>query len=503
MTTGMQLAELLGDDQAPDVVVGGIACDSRRVRPGDLFIAWRGRVFDGHDYVSEAEAAGAAAVVSERPVDSGVANQVVPDIVARLGELGHRFYAAPSGELDVIGVTGTNGKTTVAYSIAQVLDAGGPTGYIGTLGWGPTRTLSASALTTEDAITVQSHLRSLADAGVRRVAMEVSSHALDQGRVEKVDFDIGVFTNLSRDHLDYHGSMERYAAAKRKLFQPSLRHAVINADDATGCAIGDAIRQQVETTTIGERGAVRWSNLAFGAHGIDGEWTTPWGRGAFSLPAFFGEFSVYNAACTLAVCCVQGAGFDDVVETMAKLPGVPGRMQAVSSSPTVVVDYAHTPDGLRAVLAAVRSHLDGTGRTAGRVITVFGCGGDRDRGKRRFMARAAEAGSDLVVATSDNPRLEDPERILDDIMAGFWNPHSVVRIEDRRTAIATALERADIGDMIVLAGKGHEDYQDIGGERRPWSDAEVVAELLGGSSAHGEGRSHGDRDRAGSANGVS
>ncbi len=472
------LAELLADPRAPAVVVEGIACDSRRVRPGDLFIAWRGSVFDGHDYVSDAEAAGAAAVVSERPVKSGVVNRVVPDIARRLGELGHRFFGAPSRELDVIGVTGTNGKTTVAYSIAQVLDAVGPTGYIGTLGWGRPRALSASALTTEDAITLHSHLRTLADQGVSRVAMEVSSHALDQGRVEKVDFDIGVFTNLSRDHLDYHGSMERYAAAKRKLFKPSLRHAVINADDATGCAIGDAIREQIETTTIGERGAVRWSDLAFGVRGIEGEWTTPWGGGAFSLPAFFGEFSVYNAACTLAACCVLGARFDEVVETMAELPGVPGRMQAVSSSPTVVVDYAHTPDGLRAVLAAVRSHLVGTGRT-GRVITVFGCGGNRDRGKRRLMARAAEAGSDLVVATSDNPRLEDPEHILDDIMGGFRNPRSVLRIEDRRSALEAALDRADAGDMVVLAGKGHEDYQDIGGQRRPWSDAEVVGELLG------------------------
>ena len=490
MTTGMQVAELLADPRAPAVVVGGIACDSRRVRPGDLFIAWRGRVFDGHDYVSEAVAAGAAAVVSERPVETGVVNRVVPDIAARLGELGRRFFAAPSRELDVIGVTGTNGKTTVAYSIAQVLDAIGPTGYIGTLGWGRPRILSASTLTTEDAITVQSHLRSLADAGVGRVAMEVSSHALDQGRVAKVDFDIGVFTNLSRDHLDYHGSMERYAAAKRRLFQPSLRHAVINADDATGCAIGDAIRKEIETTTIGRRGAVRWSELSFGVHGIEGEWSTPWGRGAFSLPAFFGEFSVYNAACTLAVCCVLGTRFDEVVETMAKLPGVPGRMQAVSSSPTVVVDYAHTPDGLRAVLAAVRSHLVGAGRTAGRVITVFGCGGNRDRGKRRLMARAAEAGSDLVVATSDNPRLEDPDRILDDIMAGFWNPRPVLRIEDRRAAIGAALDRAGAGDIVVLAGKGHEDYQDIGGKRRPWSDAEVVGELLGqrgqANSAHGK-----------------
>ena len=496
MTAAMDLGTLLADPRAPGVEVTGVACDSRRVRRGDLFIACRGRVFDGHDFVPAAVAAGAAAVVSQRPVEARIANFVVPDIASRLGQLGERFYGSPSRELELVGVTGTNGKTTVAYNIAQVLDQDGFTGYIGTLGWGKPPRLRASTLTTDDAITLHARLRSLVDQGARRAAMEVSSHALDQGRVDALAFDVGVFTNLSRDHLDYHGSMERYAAAKKKLFGPGLRIAVVNADDPTGCAIGDAIRCQVETIAVGRRSAVRWSDVVFGSDGIRGVWITPWGRRTFSLPAFFGEFSVYNAACALAACCALGAAFDDVVDAMATLPGVPGRMQAVAASPAVVVDFAHTPDGLRAVLAAVRAHLAGSGESGGRVIAVFGCGGDRDRGKRALMARAAEAGSDLVVATSDNPRTEDPERILDDVVAGFRHPREALRIADRRDAIAAALGRAHAGDVVVLAGKGHEQYQEITGKRSPWSDAAVVRELLEKRGPQGTA----DR-RAGSANG--
>jgi len=474
----MDLPTLLSDPGAPPLEVTGVVCDSRRVSPGDLFIAYRGRVFDGHDFAGAAVDKGAAAVVSERPVETGVANIVVPDVAGRLGELGNRFYGAPSRELDLVGVTGTNGKTTVAYNIAQVLDGGEPAGYIGTLGWGRPSRLGESTLTTEDAVTLHSRLRSMLDVGVRRGVMEVSSHALDQGRVDALAFDVGVFTNLSRDHLDYHGSMERYAAAKRKLFRPGLRLAVINADDPTGCAIGDAIRGQTETLAVGCRSPVGWSDLSFGRDGIRGVWATPWGTSAFSLPAFFGEFSVYNAACTLAVCCALGTPFSEVVDAMEGLPGVPGRMQAVSTRPTVLVDYAHTPDGLRAVLLAVRAHLAGSGATRGRVVVVFGCGGNRDRGKRRLMARAAEVGSDLVIATSDNPRDENPDRILDDVMAGFRHTRPVLRIRDRRAAMAAALDRARPGDVVVVAGKGHEDYQEIEGMRHPWSDAAVVRELV-------------------------
>ncbi len=484
MSAAMDLRELLDDAAAPAVPIGGLTSDSRRVRRGDLFIAHRGGTFDGHDFVANAATAGAAAVVSERPVTVGLPNVVLPDVGQRLGELGCRFYRAPSRELDVIGVTGTNGKTTVAYNVARIIGDGA---YIGTLGWGRPPALCTSALTTADAITLQAELRALKDRGARRVALEVSSHALDQGRVGQVEFAVAVFTNLSRDHLDYHGSMARYGTAKKKLFRRRLRAAVINIDDALGRAIvnemtGTARRRRrgqplSETFTVGHDGAVRWSDIDYRRDGIRGRWITPWGRQLFALPGCFGEFSIYNAATALAVCCALGAALPDTVAAMAELPGVPGRMQLVADSPTVVVDYAHSPGGLRAVLAAARNHL----APGGRVLVVFGCGGDRDRGKRALMARVAEAGADVVVVTSDNPRREAPDRILDDVMVGFRSPDAVLRIVDRRRAIAAALERAAAGDVVVVAGKGHEDYQEVGGDRRPFSDAEVVRELMGGA----------------------
>ena len=468
----MTLRCLLDDADAPDIAIGGVSSDSRRVRPGDLFVAYRGAAYDGHDYAAAAVAAGAAAILSERPVAAGVPGVVMDDAGLRLGELCRRFHRAPSRELDVVGITGTNGKTTVAYTLAQILDRGA---YIGTLGWGRPPRLKASILTTADPASLQAQLRALCDRGSRRVALEVSSHALHQGRVDAVDFAVGAFTNLGRDHLDYHGSIERYAAAKKRLFQRPLRAAVINVDDPLGRTIAAESASRTEIIGVGRDGLVRWSRIAYRHDGVHGVWDTPWGRGAFSLPAFFGEFSVYNAACSLAVGCLLGAAFGDLVDAMRDLPGVPGRMQVVSASPTVVVDYAHTADGLRAVLAAARTHATGDGR----IILVFGCGGDRDRGKRAPMAAAAESGADVVIATSDNPRSEDPQRILDDIVAGFRAPAAALRIADRRQAIAAAIDCAGASDIVVVAGKGHETHQDVGGEKRPFSDAGVVRELLG------------------------
>ena len=477
MKRTITLRDLLGEPDVPALDVTGIACDSRRVRPGDLYVARRGRVFDGHEFAAAAVAAGAVAVVSERPVDTEVANVVAPDVAGHPGELAARFYNEPSRTVDIVGVTGTNGKTTVAYNIAAIA-GGDEASYMGTLGWGRPGALSDAALTTEDAAVVQARLRALADEGISRVALEASSHALDQGRLDQVAMDVGVFTNLSRDHLDYHGTMARYAAAKRRLFDAGLRTAVVNVDDPEGRAIVEQLDPAVEAFGVGRSGAVRWTDVEFRRDGLAGVWETPWGRGPFSLPSFYGEFSVYNAACVLASCCALGDRFADVVAAMAELPPVPGRMQAIAASPTVFVDYAHTPEGLAAVLGAIRSHV---GR--GRVLTVFGCGGDRDRGKRPLMAQAVEAGSDVVVATTDNPRSESPERILDDVMAGFDDPGRVLRITDRREAIAAGLETAGSDDVVLIAGKGHEDYQEVAGRRLAWSDAGVVRELLGNGRA--------------------
>ena len=473
MRRTMDLRSLLDEKGAPALEVSGIASDSRRVRRGDLYVARRGNAFDGHDFVGDAVDAGAVAVVSQRPVDSPVPNIVAPAIVRDLGALGARFFDRPGEALEVVAVTGTNGKTTVAYNIARIRETGETTGYIGTLGWGMPPDLAPATLTTEDPLVLQARLRQLVDSGVSRVALEASSHALDQGRLDEVDVDVGVFTNLSRDHLDYHGTMARYAAAKRRLFERRLRVAVVNVDDPTGGAIAAAAAGRMEVVDVGRRGAVRWTHLGFDRCGIHGTWITPWGRRSFDLSAFFGEFSVYNAACVLAACCALGDRLSEVVDAMKELPGVPGRMQAVATRPMVFVDYAHTPEGLNAVLGAVRSHVGG-----GHLITVFGCGGDRDRGKRPLMARAAESGSDIVVATTDNPRSELPQRILDDVMEGFDNPDGVLRIADRREAIGVALDRADACDVVLIAGKGHEDYQEVEGRRLPWSDAGTVAELL-------------------------
>ena len=468
---GMDLRQLLGDANAPAVPLSGLCCDSRQAHQGDLFIAYRGGEFDGHEFIPEALAAGAVAVISERPMAGAFVNVVVPDVSRRLGELGRRFYGAPSKRLDVVGVTGTNGKTSVAFNIARILAHGA---YIGTLGWGRPPQLRPSPLTTGNPIALQAQLRAVECRGAKAAALEVSSHALAQGRVDAVDFAVGVFTNLSRDHLDYHGSMQRYGDAKKRLFQRPLRLAAVNVDDPLGRDIVADLGATMPVVGFGRDAALRWSDVAYAADGIHGVWHTPWGRSAFSLPAFFGEFSVYNAAAAVAACCGLGMSLADVVAALGRLTGVPGRMQQVSRRPTVLVDYAHTPDGLRAALTAVRSHLTG----AGRLLVVFGCGGDRDRGKRPLMARQAEAHADVVIATSDNPRHEDPERILDDVVAGFTDASTVHRIADRRQAIATALDLAGADDIVLLAGKGHETYQEVAGEKRLFRDADTVRELL-------------------------
>ncbi len=471
----LELREILEDAAAPAVAVGGLAMDSRRVRPGDAFLACRGATFDGHDFAGDAVGAGAVAVVSERALDVDVPNAVVPDLGDRLSALGGRFHGHPSRSLDVVGVTGTNGKTTVAYNVARLLGGG----YLGTLGRGTPPRLcgagpsSAPDLTTADPITVQAALAAFRDQGVRNVAVEASSHALHQGRVAAVDFAVGVFTNLSRDHLDYHGSMAAYADAKRRLFSPAPRCAVVNAEDAVGQSIIDALPTSTETFAVGRDAAVGWTDIEYGERGLRGCWRTPWGSGPFALPGYFGDFSVQNAAMALAVCCALDMPFAAAAEAMAGLDAVPGRMQRASADPAVVIDYAHTPDGLVAALGALRAHV-----RSGRAILVFGCGGDRDRGKRAAMAQAAEHGADLAVATSDNPRGEPPERILEDLRAGFAHPERAIFEADRRRAIARALAECGTGDVVLVAGKGHERYQEIGGRRLPFDDAAVVRELL-------------------------
>ena len=456
--------------------IAGIASDSRRVAPGDLFLACAGAVSDGHDHVREAVRRGAAAVCSERPVDVAVPNVVLADLKARQGELAARFFDDPSASLTCIGVTGTDGKTSITHFCAALLpDAA----CIGTVGWGRPPKLCPSGLTTADAVTLQRRLRHLADVGCRHVALEASSHALDQGRVGAVRVAIGVFSNLSRDHLDYHGDMERYAAAKRRLFEmPTLSAAAINVDDPWGRSL--AAELGIETLRYGAAADadISWSQLAYGRRGITGRWHSPWGDARLVLP-LLGPFSVANAAAAAAAACLAGEPFAAVAERLGAVRPPPGRMQPVEppdgAGPVAIIDYAHTPAALAAALAAVRRHF------SGRLTCVFGCGGERDQGKRPLMAAAAERGADRVVVTSDNPRREPPGAIMDDILAGFARPAAVVQEVDRERAIALAIGAAGDRDVVLIAGKGHERHQEVAGARRPHDDrAAALAALAGG-----------------------
>jgi UDP-N-acetylmuramoyl-L-alanyl-D-glutamate--2,6-diaminopimelate ligase len=481
------LSTLVPEYRSPrhgDPRITGITMDSRSVQPGDLFVAVRGAQFDGHCFVDAAVAAGAAAVVAEADVGP-IAVPVVRTADARsaAGRIAARFFGDPSSGMHCLGVTGTNGKTSVAFFVAALLNRlGFSAGYGGTLGWGLGDHLCPGALTTEDPITVQRRLAQLRDRGATWAALEVSSHALDQGRVDDVAFDFAVFTNLTRDHLDYHGTMDDYAAAKSKLFEYArLRGAVINVDDPFGASLADGVKGRYPILRYGHRRSadLRWTGLRYKKTGIKGTIHLAGGSPgafAFDLP-LFGDFAVANFAAAAGVLQLAGvASLDRVIAAAEELPAPPGRMQFVrrSHQPTVAIDYAHTPDALAKALAAARRH------TRGRVICVFGCGGDRDRGKRALMAEAVEAGADEAWITNDNPRSEDPQRIAADVGAGFRGGIPTHVQTDRATAIAEAIGSARASDIVLVAGKGHETYQEIDGVRRPFSDVDAVEAALEG-----------------------
>jgi len=482
----VRLRELLPDQPGiPDLEIAGLALDSRQVASGDLFIALRGERHDGHAHAPEAARRGAAAVLADRPIPGlAVPVMVVAELRNRLGALAARFYGEPARDLYCIGVTGTNGKTSIAHYLADLASRlGRPAGYIGTIGWGRVGALEPVALTTPDAITVQRQLAGLRDRGCRWAVLEASSHALAQDRVREVPFRAAVFSNLTRDHLDYHGDMASYGAAKARLFAwPGLELAVINADDVFGRSLARGVARDVRVLVYGGAHAegvassatrIGWSDLAFDAEGATGRWRTPWGEQPFRLPVH-AEFSVANVAAALGVLCADGVSLAAFNAAAAGLAQVPGRMEffRVAGRPAVVVDYAHTPDAVAQVLATLRP------RVRGRVVCVIGCGGDRDVGKRPLMAAAAERGADVIWLTSDNPRSEAPGTIIADMRTGLSGRARVHEETDRRAAIAGALAEAGAEDLVLVAGKGHEEYQEIGGVRSPFSDRAVVAELL-------------------------
>jgi UDP-N-acetylmuramoyl-L-alanyl-D-glutamate--2,6-diaminopimelate ligase len=484
----MRLPELLADLQAvPDLPVGGLALDSRGTTSGDVFVALRGERHDGHAHVAEAARRGAIAVLAERAIsDAAIPVIVVPALREQLGAIAARWYGEPGRDLRCIGVTGTNGKTSIAHYVADLAERlGRPAGYVGTIGWGRIGELETSTLTTPDPVTVQRQLAALRERGCRWAVLEASSHALEQGRIRAVPFRTAVFSNLTRDHLDYHGDMAAYGAAKRRLFAwPGLELAVVNRDDEFGRTLLDSLAPGVACVTYGRESAgtstladVRWSDLEFDTAGATGRWRTPWGEAAFRLPVH-AEFSVANVAAALAVLCADGVALNEFVTVAESLAQVPGRMEffRASGRAPVVVDYAHTPDAIDQVLVTLRP------RAHGRLFCVFGCGGDRDPGKRPLMAAAAERTADVLWLTSDNPRSEAPAAIIADMRAGLTGRACVHVDVDRRAAIAGALAAARSDDLVLVAGKGHEDYQEIAGVRRPFSDRAIVAELLRGQA---------------------
>jgi UDP-N-acetylmuramoyl-L-alanyl-D-glutamate--2,6-diaminopimelate ligase len=478
---------------AQDLEVSGLCLDSRAARAGDLFLACAGLRSHGADYLDQALRAGVAAVAWEPrsgfeslPALDDAATVpafAVPDLSRQVGVIADRFYGHPSSDMCVVGITGTDGKTSCAQFLAGSLHrAEAPCGVIGTLGYGLYGATEAASHTTPDALRLQRLLAQMRDAGARCVVMEVSSHALEQGRVNGVNFDVAVLTNLSRDHLDYHGDERAYARAKRRLFElADLRTAVLNLNDAFGRELSAALPAEVTPVGYGleplpasevERQVVG-SALQLGDQGLRMQVASPWGEGEVRAP-LLGRFNAANVLAVFSVLLSLGWSFDRAREAMAALPQVPGRMERFGGGdrPVAIVDYAHTPDALRHVLGALREHCRGT------LWCVFGCGGDRDRGKRPLMGAAAEQLADRVVVTDDNPRNEDPDAIVADILAGMESPQAVVLERDRASAIRQALTQARPGDMVLVAGKGHEDYQLVGDRRLPFSDRTLVRQVL-------------------------
>ncbi|HEX7088600.1 MAG TPA: UDP-N-acetylmuramoyl-L-alanyl-D-glutamate--2,6-diaminopimelate ligase [Longimicrobiales bacterium] len=458
-----------------DPEVTGIVDDSRQVRAGDLFCAWVGTNADAHRFLPAAEAAGAAAALVEREVpDARLPLVVVRDGRRAAAEAAMVAFGDPAASLLLAGVTGTNGKTTTVWLLRHVLAGGRPSASLGTLGvigadGAPVP--GTESLTTPGPVQLARTLRELVDAGVRAVAMEVSSHALDQGRVSGLRFDAAVFTNLSRDHLDYHGTVEAYRDAKLSLAGLLRAGGVVvyNADEPAWAALPARVSRAL-SFSVGGTADVHAVNLEIGPQGARFDLVAA-GQAAPVVLPLLGAFNVQNALGAAGAALGLGIPLEEVAARLRTVPQVPGRLERIADSPCPVLrDYAHTPDALERVLAALRPLVKG------RLIVVFGAGGDRDRGKRPLMGAAVQRYADVPIVTSDNPRTEAPEAIIDDIVTGMSGDY--VREVDRRRAIALALSMARADDVVLLAGKGHETYQVVGTEKRPFDEREIVRALV-------------------------
>jgi UDP-N-acetylmuramoyl-L-alanyl-D-glutamate--2,6-diaminopimelate ligase len=458
--------------------------DSRQVKKGSVFVAYRGERADGRDYILEAIKNGAAAVVWERDGfdwddENKLPNLGVINLRHESGQIANQYYDFPSEKLWVIGVTGTNGKTTCSHWIAQAFNAiNKKTAVIGTIGNGVLNSslgLTDANNTTPDCIVLQETLSTFVRENVEVVSMEVSSHGLDQGRVNGVAFDVAVFTNLTRDHLDYHGDMQAYGNAKKKLFKwESLRCAVLNIDDELGQLIKQemqACNKQVMTYGLNNKANVFPNSLKMNNQGVQMNVVTPLGEASLSANVI-GDFNVYNLLAVLTTLLASGIGLTEAIEAVSKVKSVAGRMQQFGGEnlPLIVVDYAHTPDALSQSLQTLKK------QTKGKLLCVFGCGGNRDKGKRPLMGKVSDEVADQIIVTSDNPRNEPEVLIINEILAGTSGKAKV--IQDRKEAIEFAIHTAGKNDVVLIAGKGHENYQEISGVRYPFSDAEVVQKAL-------------------------
>lgn len=477
----MPLNQLLPQAQSA-VLIRELTLDSRKVRPGDLFLAVPGLAQDGRVHIADAVARGAAAVAYEAQGAAAMSAQSaellpIRGLAGQLSAIAGRFYGEPSRGVRLVGVTGTNGKTSVSQLLAQALDRlGEHCGIVGTLGTGFHGALQSGRHTTPDPVAVQATLADLKQAGARAVAMEVSSHGLEQGRVAALDFDVAVYTNLSRDHLDYHGSMQAYGAAKARLFAwPELKCRVINLDDDFGRQLAaEAHASRLIGYSLDDASAYLFCREAsFDDQGVRAQIVTPQGEGLLRSP-LLGRFNLSNLLAVVGALLGLNYALDEILAVLPLLQGPVGRMQRFGGQqlPLVVVDYAHTPDALEKVLEALRPHV------TGRLLCLFGCGGDRDRGKRPLMAQVAERLADVVLVTDDNPRSEDPAAILADIRGGFARADLVEFVPGRGEAIARLIASAQVGDVVVLAGKGHEDYQEIAGVRHAFSDLDETTKAL-------------------------
>ena len=477
----------------PDIVINGLSSDSRKIKPGYMFVIQSVYGQSNLAFINDAVRNGAIVVIADVDLFPETFLCQVPvvrikDLHKKTGEIASRFYGNPSDHMSVIGITGTNGKSTVSHLLARSLtDSGrGECGLIGTLGYGPFGRLTPGANTTPEAVTLQSLLAEMRCENIRQAVIEVSSHGLDQYRVAGVKFDMAVLTNMSRDHLDYHSTFENYAIAKQRLFTDyPISKAVVNIDDQFGLGLIKKLPETVKsigyTLDKNKRGEFSDSlmvvsgtikNISLGEMTMDID--SPWGSGLLTTE-LFGRFNAYNLLAALSALCLFDILFEDAIKRLSQFKNISGRMECfiTGNSPYVVVDYAHTPDALEQALSVLRPIC------TGKLICVFGCGGDRDKGKRPEMGTIVNHYADSIFLTSDNPRHENPDIIIQDIAQGISRNASVTIEPDRESAIRNAIMSASSADIILVTGKGHEDYQEISGIRKPFSDQKIVADCLG------------------------